>query len=107
MFTARLAVPQSQLKRLSCAIVCAPREVEGHDGIIYPVELGRQVELICRSHMVRAAISFFAEIECNFIFSSGNDTGLTRSAALMALIGAPGTGGWLHVLAACGSVIAC
>ena len=73
----------------------------------YPVELGRQVQLICRTPLVRAAIFFFAKIERNFIFSSGNDTGLTRSVALMALIGAPGTGRWLSVLAACDSVNAC
>ena len=84
--------------------MCAPREVEGHDGGIYSIELGRQVELICRSHMVRAAIFFFAKIERNFISSSGSDTGLTRSVALMALIGAPGTGRWLPVLAACDPV---
>ena len=87
--------------------MCAPREVLGHDGVTYPVELGRQVELICRSHMVRAAIFFFAKIERNFISSSGNDTGLTRSLALMALIGAPGTGRWLPVPAACDSGNAC
>ncbi|BDA41861.1 hypothetical protein COCOBI_02-6560 [Coccomyxa sp. Obi] len=68
------------------------REVKGHDGGTYPVEVGRQVELICRNHTVRAAIFFFAKIERNFISSSGNSTGLTRSVALMALIGAPGTG---------------
>ncbi len=87
--------------------MCAPRDVVGHDGVTYDVELGRQLELICRSHTVRAAIFFFAKIERNFISSSGSDTGLTRSVALMALIGAPGTGRWLPVLATCDSVSAC
>ncbi len=87
--------------------MCAPREVKGHNGLTYPVEVGRQVELICRNHTVRAAIFFFAKIERSFMSSSGNDTGLTRSVALMALIGAPGTGRWLPVLAACAYVSAC
>ncbi|BDA47753.1 hypothetical protein COCOBI_11-0100 [Coccomyxa sp. Obi] len=67
------------------------RQVEGHDGILYEVDLGQQTELICRHELVRAAIFFYGKVQNNFL-ASGGDAAYVRSLCMMALVGSPGTG---------------
>ncbi|BDA42819.1 hypothetical protein COCOBI_03-7120 [Coccomyxa sp. Obi] len=68
------------------------RSVEDINGREYPLDLGRQLPLICRQDMIRAALYFYAKIENRFMYGGGSDLGYTRSLCLMALVGSPGTG---------------